>query len=310
MFANKNKAPGTYVHGCIIHNCNNRYYFPITDTTYKNKSFFKFPSKDVERRHKWFNILKLEFTNKQSYLCEDHFEETQFSDTYKKRLLKYAVPSATLCFQNSTGQRHQENASFEEHSGLMPGCSLKDKPSENTEENYFPVSKKPKLFENDLTTMPKINIISNIQVCPPNLPKTENYIAINLHPESNTSKNALTLSSHIEPSMSKTNSISKMKKTKHILATLGETRAKNLTPRKKKLYFVNKTQNNTICKLKHKLKNSKEKLKTAYEFSKNKMFRELEEKLDPAVASFFQNSFANVKHKRPTWTLRDKLYIG
>lgn len=184
MSANKYKTPGTYVHGCMVSNCNNRYYFPITDTTYKNKTFFKFPSKDLERRHKWFNIINLEFTEKRSYLCEDHFHEKQFSDTFKKRLLKYAIPSATLCFRD-TIEKNNKNASVEEPSGIESECS-----SKSTEENYFPVSKKLKVFplfdsnKNESTKISKINLVSNLQIRPPNLFTTKNYADINpnLHP--------------------------------------------------------------------------------------------------------------------------------
>ncbi|XP_050293383.1 uncharacterized protein LOC126733939 [Anthonomus grandis grandis] len=270
------KDPGTYVRKCMVFNCKNKYFFPIVEPTYKNKSFFQFPVKDIERRHKWFKILNLEYTEKQCYLCQDHFNENQFSNTYKNRLLKFAIPSLRSTSQSFEIDSFVDNEPISidfNNTQHLPPVNL---PAINSHEATDPFQSPPLYQAREILELPSSSAETT------NLKRK--------------------FKSDAKPCQSKTRS------RKNFLADLGETRSKNLTPRKRKLYFINKSQNNTIYKLKHRLKNSNDKIKTAYEFSKTRIFRELEQHLDPAVVSFFQSSFANVSVKRHTWTLREKKF--
>lgn len=98
--SNSKSKPSKYVHGCLASYCNNKYFHPVTDPEYTNKKFFRFPDKDLKRRHDWFEIIGIEFTETRCYLCEDHFEETQFTSSLKTKLLNNAVPSKIIHISN------------------------------------------------------------------------------------------------------------------------------------------------------------------------------------------------------------------
>lgn len=166
---------------------------------------------------------------------------------------------------------------------------------------------------------PKINILQNIQIVPPKIPLSiaEPNIELNFRLPNTSNiddhstigcsskflikKRPLELSSNVSP-------ISKKRKQHFTLSSINERRIKNLTPRKQKMYVFNKKQKNVISKLKKKISLSKQKVKVAYELSKTSLFRDLENNVDPAVVSFFESSFKNVKRKRPSWQPSDKVY--
>lgn len=84
--------PGKLRYQCSAKNCQSAFYFPITNNNYKNKSFFRFPQDNPERRAKWCQIMDIKDLNKRMYLCENHFNMGSFTDTLKRKLTKFAIP--------------------------------------------------------------------------------------------------------------------------------------------------------------------------------------------------------------------------
>lgn len=83
---------GVFKYSCAVDWCKNNYYTPIFDKNYANKHFFKIPE-DAVKRAQWFTIMNLEISPKRTYLCEDHFPDSSFTDTSRIRLTKFAIPS-------------------------------------------------------------------------------------------------------------------------------------------------------------------------------------------------------------------------
>lgn len=91
------KYPGRIRYRCCIKNCTNVYLTDVTDKSYQNRHFFKFPF-DLERRYKWYSAAK-PFVNienfcdkKTYYLCDIHFSFASFTNTLRARLHRVAVP--------------------------------------------------------------------------------------------------------------------------------------------------------------------------------------------------------------------------
>lgn len=159
----------------------------LTDKNYQNKKFFRFPNKNNESRAKWFQILNLNYTDMRSYLCEEHFNDTQFTDSAKTRLSKFAVPFS------------KPRINILQNIQLVPP------------QVAVPFSK------------PKINIIQNIQLVPPQDIDT---------PVNNTD---LQSSRQCPFDISEVNGSIPIKRarTNFVLSEIGENRVRNLTPRKK-----------------------------------------------------------------------------
>lgn len=68
-----------------------------------------------------------------------------------------------------------------------------------------------------------------------------------------------------------------------VLKEIGCKKILDLTPRKKKMYFLDQKHKMQICKLKNKLQKSKNQLKVLSDFSKTSWFQGLENNLDQAV---------------------------
>lgn len=88
---------GRFRYKCKVPGCKNQFYSPITDANYKNKKFFSFPE-HPERRQQWIQKLNLEFSSERAYVCEDHFNDKDFTSSLKKRLQKYALPTIEKCY--------------------------------------------------------------------------------------------------------------------------------------------------------------------------------------------------------------------
>lgn len=151
------KAPGKYVHGCLAPNCTSKYYSPIRDPNFKNKLFFKFPS-DINRRREWFNISNLPFILKRCYLCEDHFKENDFTNTFKNRLLKHATPSFKRSQDSDSSDKNISNL-------LSVGIENIEKLEEKSfspqnatieEEHNSPICKKPKFSSTSFRSLDNI----------------------------------------------------------------------------------------------------------------------------------------------------------
>lgn len=98
------------------------------------------------------------------------------------------------------------------------------------------------------------------------------------------------------------------KRRKTVLQQINESKVKNLSPKEKKLYFINREQNVRICKLKKALRVSKNKIKKAFELSKTQLFSDFNNKLDPIGIKFFKSSLENCKRKKPSWTTQNKIF--
>lgn len=235
--------PGVLRYRCYAENCSNSYYSPVHKPEFKNKSFYRFPEKNCQRRFQWFSIMKLVPTNKRQYLCEEHFKNDQFCDTTRTRLKKFALP-----------------------------------------------------FLNTVTET--INVISNIIVKPatPLMANYDNSVCI----PGPSNIPAVENKEHY--------GVNNSCKRQSILSSINETRIKNLTPRKKKMYFINKAQRCALYKAKKSLTETKYKIKNIYKLVESEMFQNLDGKLDPVGISFIKSTFRNVKFSRPVWTVDDKIY--
>lgn len=68
---------------------------------------------------------------------------------------------------------------------------------------------------------------------------------------------------------------------------INESKVKNVSPKKKKLYFINKEENSRIYKLKKALSVRKYKIKRA--LSKTQWFIDFNKKLNPIGMKFLEN---------------------
>ena len=88
---------GRLKYSCNFPNCNNKYYYPKIDKSYVNERFHKFP-REKFLRNKWKEICYLdEDTNvDHMYICDIHFDDSQYKNTFTKRLAYDAVPSCII----------------------------------------------------------------------------------------------------------------------------------------------------------------------------------------------------------------------
>lgn len=240
-------SPGNVKIRCAVPTCGNIYYTDLKDENYRNKLFFLFPKNDVEKRHHWFQIMEMPFTTERIYICQDHFEEKSFTNTFKNRLSKFANPVKRV--------------------------------SEN-----------------------KVNILSNI-LLKPSVSKNESCEV------------GMPLTPSLSPFMpiyqndvSVQQKFTNVQKKRGILSQIGESRVNKLTPRKKKLYYINRNQRTEITSLKRNLLKAKSKIKFAQKLCYSKFFERLERNLDPAGVEFIKGCFENVNYKRPIWSTKHKIF--
>ena len=87
---------GTLRYACKYPNCTNKFYSDICNLDYKNKHFFKFPSKHEDICKRWKNICGIEegVNCKNFHVCEDHFLPSDFQKCSKSLL--FMVPFLNL----------------------------------------------------------------------------------------------------------------------------------------------------------------------------------------------------------------------
>lgn len=239
---------GKLTYSCAALGCENAYFTKITSHEYKNKSFFRFPDKDPERRQRWFKIMKIPKSDKRVYLCEDHFADTFFHSSLKTKLTHYAVPFKNKI--NIISDILLNSSSF--HSSQKENIDTSNSFISDSTDDIKQNNNKRKFASQELQTPKKIKFHS-------------------------------------------------------VLSEINESRVKNLSPRKKKLFDINKMQRRRISKLTTSLRKSKFKVKKAYDLSKTKMFSLLENKMDQAGIAFLKSTINNSLLKRPNWTTQDKV---
>lgn len=87
---------GKFRYSCKYPSCKSKYYSPITNIDYKNKHFFIFP-KDQDLLKNWKTICKIDsFVNcTHFYLCEDHFNNSDFKNETRSRLNYRVIPKTS-----------------------------------------------------------------------------------------------------------------------------------------------------------------------------------------------------------------------
>lgn len=98
-----------------------------------------------------------------------------------------------------------------------------------------------------------------------------------------------------------------LKQKNYILKAIGLKKVSDLSPKKKKLYNINRQQQIKIIKLRKALNQSTNKLKTAIKISTSKYFRDLEKELDPAGIQLLEAQLKNVRRKVPQWSIDNKI---
>jgi hypothetical protein len=92
-----------------------------------------------------------------------------------------------------------------------------------------------------------------------------------------------------------------------MLKKIGCSRIKNLTYREKKMYYINRSQQQTISKLKfHLRKVTDVKIKVKI-LAQNKVIQ-LEKNFNSVGAEFTSSQFNNIKKKNPSWTIDNQTF--
>ena len=173
-----------------------------------NKHFFSFP-KATKQRQIWFIALNnafpgdVEYTDKKVYLCEDHFTNNFFTSTLRTRLHKFAVPTIFNNCNNNISDRFSTTNEHDYCSSHVNNIS---------ERCVTPTGYNN--FCSDQITDPRNSLISST---PHQQKRSCSPSAIN-------------------------SSTKKRKNSDSVLKAIGCNRLKTLTPRKKKLYFINRHQ--------------------------------------------------------------------
>lgn len=95
---------------------------------------------------------------------------------------------------------------------------------------------------------------------------------------------------------------------KSILQRIGEKNVNVLTPKKKILYREYNKEKRVIGKLRKKLFNSRNVIKTLKNVSNTNSFKKIEENFNIVTANFISSQFRNIKMTRPSWTIEDKIF--
>lgn len=85
-------------YSCKFPNCSNKYFAPVTDPNYRNKSFFRFPTKNVSACRQWTAICNINDNTKCNnfYVCQDHFLPSEYIKPNKIKLNFGAIPKCYI----------------------------------------------------------------------------------------------------------------------------------------------------------------------------------------------------------------------
>jgi hypothetical protein len=242
------------------------YLTDISDPTYVNKRFFKFPRD--ERQHLWHDIFQSHFNvdlnlSKTNYLCGDHFKPECFTNTLYSRLHKCAFPSfVNISIPKATPQDNNNYLNVDEpviSSSQNNSECIEDLTLDNENLTKKAIVKRNLLFDNDVTPPPKRQRLSK-----------------------NTSNS--------------------------ILASIGVTRVKNLTPRKKKLYFIHKKNALKISKLQRYISKQRTEIKPNFNRSKEEVLHSLGKGWDPVARDLLSAQISNSSKERYSWTAPSKVF--
>jgi hypothetical protein len=92
------------------------------------------------------------------------------------------------------------------------------------------------------------------------------------------------------------------------LTSIGETRITNLSPRKRKLYYANRSSNQKISKLIFFLRISKAKCQEQVNSEKKKLLQRFVCNLDSAGRNHLSEQISNGTKKRHTWNVQSKVF--
>ncbi|KAF5306999.1 hypothetical protein FQR65_LT18505 [Abscondita terminalis] len=276
--------PSYFKYKCRLSFCKNKYFAPPATNI---KKFFAFP-KNEERRKLWFDAVnkcltdQLNYTSTKIYVCEDHFDSNCFTDTFKKRLNKFAIPNR---FENV-----DSNEGFIQH---IPSC---------LDTNI-----------GDLSTSCKQSTCDVFDVkCNPHIKEIEgSSSSLNLSKDPSTRYDSFcSRTPSVKRILSFTeNSISTSKnKRRRLLSLVHTKRVSDLSPRKKVLYLYNRNQSSQICKLKNVIQKSRNQIKSLYNISTSDLFKNIELNLDSSGAAFLKSQFMNCNRKKPFWTNCNKAF--
>ncbi|KAF5278445.1 hypothetical protein FQA39_LY05934 [Lamprigera yunnana] len=88
-----------------------------------------------------------------------------------------------------------------------------------------------------------------------------------------------------------------------ILRNISATRTSQLSPRKRKMYYMNRTQQSRMLKLKHRLNASRDMCRSLKNCSYVNLLDDISINLNPVGAAFLRSQFENLKKHKPSWSL-------
>lgn len=149
---------------CSAKDCN------ISRSTNPNASFFKFP-RDIDRCKEWVKnsgnekllLVPSKRLNVRKFLCEHHFEESQFFDKFRRRLKRSAIPSIFSCTPLPDEAMSQFPVLDDSE---LHGSKILEKPSRRTLKSFtnkyntfsLPFSKEPKESVSLLEELPNCSV--------------------------------------------------------------------------------------------------------------------------------------------------------
>ncbi|KAJ3648785.1 hypothetical protein Zmor_020561 [Zophobas morio] len=304
---------------CKYPGCNN-WYYSNTSTDFVNKHFFKFPRGD--RQEAWKNACKIDFPiNPSSWrICEDHFRDADFVNQRKERLNFNAVPISLV----NEGVSQVESSSFSyeingtSHSAIcichQPSSSLIKCPLHFSDLQDSAISNEVieySAFDNFILDHNYCGNPQNNQFV--NIFYEHDYCGAmtdyDLDKDSQDHNNITSLHNEIPVNLNKFDFLTENSNKSGILSKIGLS-VKELTPRKAKMYEINRNLKSKMCKLTKLLEKERDKVKTLQTLCDSGKFKFIDEHLNSVNKDFINSQIRNSSQKPHArrWTDQDKAF--
>jgi len=317
---------------CRFPGCSNGYYW-CKGEKIKNKHFYRFP-RNPAVLIKWKSICDIITQNcRNKFVCEDHFQQTDFVNFTRHALNPFAVPSHLATESNLIPI--QVSPPFENDPDntncLQPLNSVVESPFIHNinaiSTSIVTIDGNSSTVNNDTEdTLTNINVTKNLCENIGNVKNVNSHSCSKLDKENcdplhcihnniiddtenNNNNDNNNNNEIIDNNIISIASTAQKKRKLGFLSEVGVS-SKEMTPRENRMYKVHRKVVKQMCKLKTQLQNKRDTLKELKECYNREVFKCIETRLNDVTKNFIDSQLRNVDRIRSgrRWTEEDKIF--